>query len=98
MQKWLKLGIAGISLLASQVQAAELQLTVNGQEPADMVCYVSCPNPNGFLDVPVEYSCAALPAIDANCKLIVLSATKASLEDVIRNLQILSGQEVSNGK
>ena len=37
MQKWLKLGIAGISLLASQVHTAELQLTVNGQEPADMV-------------------------------------------------------------
>ena len=98
MQKWLKLGIAGISLLASQVHAAELQLTVNGQEPVSMKCYVSCPNPNGFPDIPVEYSCAALPAIDANCKLIVLSATKASLEDVIRNLQILSGQEVNYGK
>ena len=103
--KWFKMGVIGVSLLISQVQAAELQLTIDTQTAADMICYVSCgitpierKLEQRLWDTPIEYPCNELPAIGIDCKLIVLAATKASLENAIRNLQILTGQEINYGK
>jgi len=93
MKKWLKAGVIGVSMVAAQASAVELQLTMDGQEPVIMVCYVSCQNPNGFPDVPKEYPCAALPAIEDNCKMIVFATTKVSLEKVVKDLRMLTEQE-----
>lgn len=95
MKKWLKVGAIGVSMIASQVNAVELQLIVDNQEPAVMECYVSCdvtPVPR-IPELPVEFPCDMLPDVNGECQIIVLSATKVSLEDVIKRLRTLTGQK-----
>ena len=100
MKKWFKAGIIGVGMIASQVNATELQLTVDGQEPISTVCYVSCDVPPipRVPEIPVKFPCDILPDINGDCQLVVLSATKVNLGDVVRRLRMLTGQEVSNGK
>jgi hypothetical protein len=77
------------------VWGAEMQLRIDGQLPADMICYVSCDtDPNDgkrIWERPAEYPCNALPEIADDCKIIVMSATKPSLENAVRNLRALTG-------
>lgn len=74
--------------------ALDIQLTVNGQPDWQTICAVSCPTQTGFPSVPITYPCYLLPALDADCSVIIKTATepeKVTLAKVIEYLQILTG-------
>lgn len=73
----------------------DMQVWVNGQEPAEVKCFVSCPSENGFPAVPAEYQCNAMPEIGSECSIIVMAAVpaeKVDLPKIIRDLQVLTGK------
>lgn len=93
---YVALRIAAVTLyLVCPITAgsAELQISINGQEPAAMQCHISCRSEGGFPQVPQEVHCNSLPEIRDNCTVIVHAITKPSIENAIRNLRALTGQE-----
>lgn len=74
-----------VFLICSDAKSAELQLAIDG-EPASVVkCFVQ----TGLLP-PTEVCCTTLPAMKETDILIIKSAEKVALENVLKDLQILT--------
>lgn len=87
--------MAGLIFVFPALSAgSDIQVYVNGQEPSEVKCFVSCPSENGFPNVPQEYPCNAMPEIGKGCTVMAMALTQAEKVDlpkIIRDLQVLTG-------